>query len=181
MSVCVEGLIRNDFYSYENIDAVEAELNRASQILNDYFHLEGEDRFLPEGLDCGDYQVYSQSYRMPTLYLRKGYWHVSPAYRYHQLFTPPLFVRKGFYDIAKALGKSEVWYCDVIPKWNIKSNEWQERALAENWQRIESSAEHRLCRGVGFSIEEIMLNEEIWPNVEPVYHDCFKEIKCNLC
>ena len=34
MSVCVEGLIRNDFYDTDNIEAVKAELNRASQILN---------------------------------------------------------------------------------------------------------------------------------------------------
>ena len=59
MSVCVEGLIRNDFYSVDNIEAVEAELNRASQILNNYFHLEGEDRYLPDGLDNGDFRVYS--------------------------------------------------------------------------------------------------------------------------
>ena len=45
MSVCVEGLIRNDFYDIDNIEAVEAELNRASQILNVYFHLEGEDKY----------------------------------------------------------------------------------------------------------------------------------------
>ena len=179
MSVCVEGLIRNDFYSYENIDAVEAELNRASQILNDYFHLEGEDRFLPEGLDCGDYQVYSQSYRMPTLYLRKGYWHVSPAYRYHQLFTPPLFVRKGFYDIAKALGKSEVWYCDEFRLDNSGDLNWNyDSPSFEEWLKYINSTYGPIKE---FPIEEIMLNEEIWPNVEPVYHDCFKEIKCNLC
>ena len=104
MSVCVEGLIRNDFYDVDNIEAVEAELNRASQILNVYFHLEGEDKYQPYGLDCRDYQVYSETHHMFRMFLKKGYWHVSPAYRYHQLFTPPLFVRQGFYDLAKALG-----------------------------------------------------------------------------
>ena len=112
MSVSVEGLIRNDFYRVDNIEAVEVELNRASQILNDYFHLEGKDRYLPDGLDYGDYRVISETHHMFSLFLRKGYWHVSPAYKYHQLFSPPLFVRKGFYEIAKALGKTEVWYCD---------------------------------------------------------------------
>ena len=64
MSVCVEGLIRNDFYDIENIEAVEAELNRASRILNDYFHLEGEDEYQPYGLDYGDYQVYSETHHI---------------------------------------------------------------------------------------------------------------------
>lgn len=87
MSVCVEGLIRNDFYDVDNIEAVEAELNRASQILNVYFHLEGEDKYQPYGLDCRDYQVYSETHHMFRMFLKKGYWHVSPAYRYHQNVT----------------------------------------------------------------------------------------------
>ena len=70
-----------------------------------HFYLEGEDKFQPYGLDCRDYQVYSETHHMFRMFLKKGYWHVSPAYRYHQLFTPPLFVRQGFYDVAKALGK----------------------------------------------------------------------------
>ena len=72
MSVCVEGLIRNDFYDVDNIEAVEAELNRASNILNDYFCLEDDDRYHPEGLDCGDYQVYSETHYMYRMFLRKG-------------------------------------------------------------------------------------------------------------
>ena len=91
MSVCVEGLIRNDFYDTDNIEAVEAELNRASQILNDYFHLEGEDRFMPEGLDCGDYQVYSETHHMYRMFLKKGLLaYKSCLYRYHQLIHSPL-------------------------------------------------------------------------------------------
>lgn len=175
MSVCVEGLIRNDFYSVENIEAVEAELNRASQILNDYFRLDGEDMFLPEGIDCGDYQVYSQSDRMPTLYLRKGYWHVSPAYRYHQLFTPPLFVRKGFYEIAKALGKTEVWYCDEFRLDNCENPNWDyDTQSFEEWLEFIKSTYGQIKE---YPINEILKGEFLWPNVEPVYHDCFKEIK----
>lgn len=52
MSFCVEGLIRNNFYDMGNIEAVEAELNRASHLLNDYFHLEGEDKYKPEYFKC---------------------------------------------------------------------------------------------------------------------------------
>ena len=174
MSICVEGLIRNDFYDVDNIEAVEAELNRASQILNDYFHLEGEDKFHPEGLDCGDYQVYSETHHMYRMFLRKGYWHVGPAYRYHQLFTPPLFVRKGFYDISKALGKSEAWYCDEFrldnsgdPNWNYDTQSFEEwlEYIRFTYGPIKE-----------FPIEEIMSNNEIWPKVEPVYHDRFKDI-----
>lgn len=174
MSVYVEGLIKNDFYSVDNIEAVEAELNRASRILNDYFHLEGEDRFLPEGLDYGDYQVYSQSDRMPTLYLRKGYWHISPAYRYHQLFTPPLFVRKGIYDIAKALGKSEAWYCDEFRLDNSGDPNWDyDTQTFEEWLEFINSTYGPIKE---FPIEEIMLNGEIWPKVEPIYHDSYEDI-----
>ena len=174
MSVSVEGLIRNNFYYIENIEAVEAELNRASQILNDYFHLEGEDRFLPDGLDCGDYRVRSETHHMFCMFLRKVYWHISPAYRYHQLFTQPLFVRKGFYDIAKALGKSEAWYCDEFrldnsgdPNWNYDTQTFEEW-LEYIWSTYGPIKE--------FPIEEIMSNNEIWPKVEPVYHDSFKDL-----
>ena len=174
MSVSVGGLIRNDFYRVDKIEAVEAELNRASQILNDYFHLEGEDRFLPEGIDCGDYQVYSQSDRMPTLYLRKGYWHVSPVYRYHQLFTLPLFVRKGFYDVAKALGKTEIWYCDEFRLDNSADSNWNyDTQTFEEWLEYIISTYGPIKE---FPIEEIMLNGEIWPQVDVVYHNSFKEI-----
>ena len=52
MSVCVEGLIRNDFYDIDNIETVEAELDRASQILNDYFHLENQQGLVPVSTNC---------------------------------------------------------------------------------------------------------------------------------
>lgn len=174
MSVCVEGLIRNDFYDVDNIEAVEAELNRASQILNNYFHLEGEDRYLPDGLDNGDFRVYSETHHMYMMSLRKGYWHISPAYKYHQLFTPPLFVRKGFYDIAKAMGKAEAWYCDEFrldnsgdPNRNYDTQSFKE------WLEYINFTYGPIKE---FPIEEIMLNDEIWPNVDVVYHDSFKDI-----
>ena len=174
MSVSVEGIIRNDFYSVDNIEAVEAELNRASQILNDYFHLEGENRFLLDGLDCGDYRVRSETHHMFCMFLRKGYWHISPAYKYHQLFTPPLFVRKGFYDFAKALGKTEVWYCDEFrldnsgdPNWNYDSQSFEE------WLEYINSTYGPIKE---FPINEIMSNDEILPKVDVVYHDSFKGI-----
>lgn len=174
MGACVEGLIRNDFYDVDNIEAVEAELNQASQILNDYFQLEGEDRFLPEGLDYGDYQVYSETHHMFRMFLRKGYWHVSPAHKYHQLFTPPLFVRKGFYDIAKALGKSEIWYCDEFHLDNSGNPNWDyDTQTFEEWLEFINTTYGPIKE---FPIEEIMLNEEIWPRIDSVYHDDFRDM-----
>ena len=173
MSVCVEGLIRNDFYDTDNIEAVEAELNRASQILNVYFHLEGEDKYQPYGLDCRDYQVYSETHHMFRMFLKKGYWHVSPAYRYHQLFTPPLFVRQGFYDLAKALGKDEAWYCDEFHLDNCGDERWNyDTQSFEEWLVFVKST-YGVIRE--FPIERIMSNDEIWPKVEPVYHDGFND------
>lgn len=174
MSVCVEGLIRNDFYDFDNIEVVEAELNRAAQILNDYFHLEGENKYQPEGLDCGNYQVYSKTHHMSAMYLKKGYWNVSPAYNYHQLFTPPLFVRKGFYDVAKALGKDEVWYCDEFHLDNCGGERWDyDKQSFEEWFVFINSS-YGIIRE--FPIEEMMANVEIWPKVDPVYHDGFKDM-----
>jgi hypothetical protein len=72
MSVCVEGLIRNGFYDTDNIEAVKAELYRASQILNDYFQLDGEDKYQPYGLDCRDYQVYSDTHHMFRMQKHEG-------------------------------------------------------------------------------------------------------------
>ena len=106
--------------------------------------------------------------------LRKGYWHISPAYRYHQLFTPPLFVRKGFYDIAKAMGKAEAWYCDEFrldnsgdPNWNYDTQSFKE------WLEYINFTYGPIKE---YPIEEIMSNDEIWPKVDFVYHDSFKDI-----
>ena len=44
-----------------------------------HFYLEGEDKFQPYGLDCEYYQVYSETHHMFRMFLKKGYWHVSPA------------------------------------------------------------------------------------------------------
>ena len=174
MSVCVECLIRNEFYDLDNIEAVEAELNRASQMLNDYFHLEGEDKYHPEGLDYGNYQVYSKTHHMSNVFIKKGYWHVSPAYRYHQLFTPPLFVRKGFYDVAKALGKNEAWYCDEFRLHNSGDEQWDyDTQSFEEWLEYISSTYGSIKE---FPIEEIMSCKKQWFPAEPVYHDSFSDM-----
>lgn len=174
MSVCVEGLIRNDFYDIDNIEAVEEELNRASQNLNDYFQLESEDKYQPYGLDYGDYQLYSETHHMFRMFLRKGYWHVSPAYKYHQLFTPPLFVRKGFYDVAKALGKSEAWYCDEFRLDNCGDERWDyDTQSFEEWLVFINSS-YGIIRE--FPTQEIMSCQEMRFPAEPVYHDGFKDM-----
>lgn len=176
MGVCVEGLIRNDFYDMDNIEAVEAELNRTSQMLNDYFHLEGEDKYLPEGLDCDYYQLYSESHHMYRMFLKKGYWHVSPAYRYHQLFTPPLFVRKGFYDVAKALGKSEVWYCDEFRLDNCGDEQWDyDTQSFEEWLAFITAKYGPIKE---FPIEDVLKfdPQKFFP-AAPVYHDSFMKME----
>lgn len=175
MSVCVECLIRNDFYDMDNIVAVEAELNRASLLLNDYFHLEGEDKYMAEGLDYGDYQVYSDTHHMFRMFLKKGYWHVSPTYRYHQLFTPPLFVRKGFYDIAKALNKSEVWYCDEFHLDNCEDDQWDyDTQSFEEWLDYITNKYGSIKE---FPIDEILAfdSKKFFPT-DSVYHDSFANI-----
>lgn len=173
MGVCVEGLIRNDFYDIDNREAVEDELNRGSQILNDYFHLKGEDKYQPYGLDCRDYQVYSERHHMFRMFLRKGYWHVSPAYKYHQLFTLPLFIRQGFYDVAKALGEDEAWYCDEFRLNNCGDDSWNyDTQSFEEWIVFVKTT-YGVIRE--FPIKRIMSNVEIWPKVDPVYHDGFND------
>ena len=153
MSVCVEGLIRNDFYDIDNIEAVEAELNRASKCLNDYFRLEGEDKFLPYGLDCEYYQVYSEAHHI----------------------TPPLFVRQGFYDVAKALGKNEAWYCDEFHLDNCGDVNWNyDMQSFEEWLVFINST-YGVIRE--FPIEEISSSEETRFPAEPVYYDGFKDLK----
>ena len=175
MSVCVEGLIRNDFYDMDNIEAVEAELNRTSQRLNNYFHLEGEDRYQPEGIDYGDYQVYSDTHHMFKVYLRKGYWHVSPAYRYHQLFTPPLFVRKGFYDVAKALGKSEAWYCDEFHLDNCGDEQWDyDTQSFEEWLDYITTKYGPIKE---YPLDEVLAFDPTkFFQSDPVYHDSFRDL-----
>ena len=175
MGVCVEGLIRNDFYDMDNIEAVEAELNRVSKLLNDNLQLEGEDVYYPDGMDCGDYQVRSDKHHMSCLYLKKGYWHVGPAYRYQQLFTPPLFVRKGFYDIAKALGKSEIWYCNEFHLWNSGDEEWDyDTQTFEEWLEYITNKYGPIKE---YPIDEVMKSDPLkYFPADPVYHDSFMKM-----
>ena len=175
MSVWVECLIRNEFYDLKDIEAVKDELTRASTILNNYFQLEGEDKYRPEGLDCADFQVYSDTHHMSSMHLKKGYWHINTGYRYHQLFTPPLFVRKGFYDITKALGKYEAWYCDEFHLDNCGDEEWNYDAQSfEEWIEYIKTKYGPIQE---YPIEEVIASTEKWFPAEPVYHDSFKDIE----
>ena len=72
------------------------------------------------------------------------------------------------------MGKSEAWYCDEFrlddsgdPNWNYDTQTFEE------WLRYINSI-YGLIKE--FPIEEIMSNGEIWPHVEPVYHDSFNGI-----
>ena len=175
MSVCVEGLIKNDFYDLDNIEAVEAELYYTSKKLNDYFHLEGEDQYI-SGMDYGEYRVYSETHHMFMLILKKGYWHVCPGYRYHQMFTPPLFVRQGFYDIVKALEKKEIWYCDEFHLDNCGDDKWDyDKQSFEDWLAFINNKYGTIKE---FPIEEVMSSNKTLFTAVPVYHDNFRKIKC---
>ncbi len=112
---------------------------------------------------------------MHRMFLKKGYWHVSPAYRYHQLFTPPLFVRQGFYDVAKALGENEAWYCDEFHLDNCGDERWDyDTQSFEEWLAFINST-YGVIRE--FPIEEISSSEEMRFSAEPVYYDVFKDLK----
>lgn len=175
MSVCVECLIRNDFYDIDNIEAVKAELNRASNILNDYFNLEGDDKFRPYVLDGEDYQVCSETHPMSIIVLKKGYWHISSAYKYHQLFLKPLFVRNGFYEIAEAFGKNEAWYCDEYRLWNSGDKDWDyETQTFEEWLQYINSTYGPIK---DYPINEILSNNGNTSPIAPVYYDDFKRIE----
>lgn len=174
MSVCVECLIKNDFYDVDNIEVVKAELNCASKKLNECFHLGDEDKYYPEGLDYGDYQVYSETHHMFRMFLKKGYWHISPAYGYGQLFIPPLFVRQGFYKVAKALGKDEAWYCDEFHLDNCGDSNWDyDNQSFEEWLAF---INNRYGAIKEFPVEDIMSSKEKWFSADPVYHDSFKDV-----
>ena len=173
MSVSVECIVRSGFQKYDDLKAIEVELERAASIMNDVFHLKSEYSFGVQGLDTEYYSIYSDSevcdiYR---IYLRKGYWHVVSGYVYSYLFSPELKLRQSFVKAAKALGQNEAWYCDEFhldnsgsPNWNYDTQSFKE------WLSFAESVSGTIPE---FPVEEILSSCGVVFPYKPIYHDSF--------
>ena len=72
------------------------------------------------------------------------------------------------------MGKAEVWYCDEFRLDNSGDPNWDyDTQTFEEWLEYINSTYGPIKE---FPIDEIMSNDEIWPNVEPVYHDSFRDL-----
>jgi hypothetical protein len=66
------------------------------------------------------------------------------------------------------------WCCDEFHLDNCGDERWDYDSQSfEEWLAFINST-YGIIRE--FPIEKIMSNDEIWPKVEPVYHDGFKDI-----
>lgn len=174
MSVCVECLVKNDFRNFDDLKAVEAELKRGADVINDLYQLEGENRFVPQLLAIDNSSLYSESefYDFSNIYLKKGYWHISSGNRYYELFEPNLMVGQIFVNIAKAFGQNEAWYCDEFHLDNCGSHNWNyDTQSFEEWLLF---AESKLGTKIPeFPVEEIKAFRGDWFPSKPIYHDSF--------
>lgn len=108
-----------------------------------------------------------------SIYLADGFWYMFNGYRYHQLFYPPgtQWLRYNIFDIVRALGQHEAWYCSV---YDIEDSVGIENYTLESWlDKAKNSDDGITEYDVTALIRE---GESLWDNQRRYYHDSFTDL-----
>lgn len=117
----------------------------------------GEDDFLCD--------IYVPEYDA-DVYLCDGFWYFFNGFRFHQLTSPTgtKWLRCEIYDIVRALGQKEAWYCSM---YDIEDEVGPEGYSLESWlEKARNSSE-----GIA-EIDSLGDNEAL----ARYYHDTFSDI-----
>lgn len=108
-----------------------------------------------------------------SIYLADGFWYMFNGYRYHQLFYPPgtQWLRYNIFDIVRALGQHEAWYCSV---YDIEDSVGIENYTLESWLDKAKNSEDGIAE---YDLNALKLEgESLWDNQRRYYHDSFTDL-----
>lgn len=108
-----------------------------------------------------------------SIYLADGFWYMFNGYRYHQLFYPPgtQWLRYNIFDIVRALGQHEAWYCSVH---DIEDSVGIENYTLESWLDKAKNSEDGIAE---YDLNALKREgESLWDNQRRYYHDSFTDL-----
>lgn len=108
-----------------------------------------------------------------SIYLADGFWYMFNGYRYHQLFYPPgtQWLRYNIFDIVRALGQHEAWYCSV---YDIEDSVGIENYTLESWLDKAKNSEDGIAE---YDLNALKREgESLWDNQRRYYHDSFTDL-----
>lgn len=108
-----------------------------------------------------------------SIYLADGFWYMFNGYRYHQLFYPPgtQWLRYNIFDIVRALGQHEAWYCSVH---DIEDSVGIENYTLESWLDKAKNSEDGIAE---YDLNALKREgESLWDNQSRYYHDSFTDL-----
>ena len=108
-----------------------------------------------------------------SIYLADGFWYMFNGYRYHQLFYPPgtQWLRYNIFDIVRALGQHEAWYCSV---YDIEDSVGIENYTLESWLDKAKNSEDGIAE---YDLNALKQEgESLWDNQRRYYHDSFTDL-----
>lgn len=181
MGVDITHIIRHDFYDVQNLESAKGFVSDIIRQLKTNLYLdESEDAF---DICIGSNDANEIRFRLPiydwTFILHNGFWEIESGFHYCQIamnYDGNYRLRELSYDIAKALGKEEMWY---VEDWYTSNG-----GVTENYDCSFEELMDYIHKDYGRSIPEYNLLDFIKqgigkfiPDYEPVYHDSFKECK----
>ena len=108
-----------------------------------------------------------------SIYLADGFWYMFNGYRYHQLFYPPgtQWLRYNIFDIVRALGQHEAWYCSV---YDIEDSVGIENYTLESWLDKAKNSEDGIAE---YDLNALKREgESLWDYQRRYYHDSFTDL-----
>ena len=108
-----------------------------------------------------------------SIYLADGFWYMFNGYRYHQFFYPPgtQWLRYNIFDIVRALGQHEAWYCSV---YDIEDSVGIENYTLESWLDKAKNSEDGIAE---YDLNALKREgESLWDNQRRYYHDSFTDL-----
>lgn len=188
MGVDISHIIKNDFHEVHNHEKSLNYVLETIKHLKDYFQLHEtrEDEWdLRDYFELEDWDLIS--FRLPwydvEFELHNGFWKIESYFHYCQFVMyeediKEFFIRELIFDIAKALGQSEVWHAEEWYTWNGGILEEPGPSLEEWIRDVETKY------GKPFpEFEPSAIFKQGYkhiPDYEPIYHDCLKGYKEEL-
>ena len=108
-----------------------------------------------------------------NLRLYEGFWYLYNGYRYHHMFFPPgtQWQRYDVFDIVRALGQKEAWYCS---EYEIEDAVGPENYTLESWLEKAFRSPHGITE---YNLDELIREgDAIWDTYKEYYHDTYSDV-----
>lgn len=171
MGLDVHFVVRHNFYDLRDVKKCRKFAERTAARLKKALHIMAPAIVWADDTYINEESIVDCSVGLPvyevTLYLRRGHWMIHTGFRYSHVARHDgdyFWIREMAFDLTKAFGQKEVWYCDDNSSYEYDKtlDEWLE-FMVEKFGRIPEYDEKDFYE----------LTEEGYLSYEHFYHDSF--------